>query len=157
MPSLHIWWKIHRFVWECFNGLIPKGLQIDHKDNCKTNNKIKTLQLLTPKQNQNKSNKKSITSKNIGTKEKQIFDSLTKAPIELKISISIISKICNKTGYFKNAKSKNDGELYRLKFKTSQENANDLVKILNERKWLNEWFWKRVFITTDDQRSCSSS
>ena len=150
MPSLHIWWKIHRFVWECFNGLIPKGLQIDHKDNRKTNNKIKTLQLLTPKENQNKSNNKSIISKNIGTKEKQIFDSLTKAPIELKISISIISKICNKTGYFKNAKSKNDGELYRLKFKTSQENANDLVKILNERKWLNEWFWKRVFITTDD-------
>ena len=150
MPSLHIWWKIHRFVWECFNGLITKGLQIDHKDNRKTNNKIKTLQLLTPKENQNKSNNKSIISKNIGTKEKQIFDSLTKAPIELKISISIISKICNKTGYFKNAKSKNDGELYTFKFKTSQENTNDLVKILNERKWLNEWFWKRVFITTDD-------
>ena len=150
MPSLHIWWKIHRFVWECFNGLITKGLQIDHKDNCKTNNKIKTLQLLTPKENQNKSNKKSIISKNIGTKEKQIFDSLTKASIELKISISIISKICNKRGYFKNAKSKNDGELYTFKFKTSQENTNDLVKILNERKWLNEWFWKRVFITTDD-------
>ena len=150
MPSLHIWWKIHRFVWECFNGLIPKGLQIDHKDNRKTNNKIKTLQLLTPKENQNKSNNKSIISKNIGTKEKQIFDSLTKASIELKISISIISKICNKRGYFKNAKSKNDGELYTFKFKTSQENTNDLVKILNERKWLNEWFWKRVFITTDD-------
>ena len=150
MPSLHIWWKIHRFVWECFNGLIPKGLQIDHKDNHKTNNKIKTLQLLTPKENQNKSNNKSIISKNIGTKEKQIFDSLTKASIELKISISIISKICNKRGYFKNAKSKNDGELYTFKFKTSQENTNDLVKILNERKWLNEWFWKRVFITTDD-------
>ena len=150
MPSLHIWWKIHRFVWECFNGLIPKGLQIDHKDNRKTNNKIKTLQLLTPKENQNKSNNKSIISKNIGTKEKQIFDSLTKASIELKISISIISKICNKRGYFKNAKSKNDGELYTFKFKTSQENTNDLVKILNERKWLNEWFWKRVLITTDD-------
>ena len=150
MPSLHLWWKIHRFVWECFNGLIPKGLQIDHKDNRKTNNKIKTLQLLTPKENQNKSNNKSIISKNIGTKEKQIFDSLTKAAIELKISISIISKICNKRGYFKNAKSKNDGELYTFKFKTSQENTNDLVKILNERKWLNEWFWKRVFITTDD-------
>ena len=150
MPSLHIWWKIHRFVWECFNGLITKGLQIDHKDNCKTNNKIKTLQRLTPKENQNKSNNKSIISKNIGTKEKQIFDSLTKASIELKISISIISKICNKRGYFKNAKSKNDGELYTFKFKTSQENTNDLVKILNERKWLNEWFWKRVLITTDD-------
>ena len=157
MPSLHIWWKIHRIVWECFNGLITKGLQIDHKDNCNTNNKIKTLQLLTPKENQNKSNNKSIISKNIGTKEKQIFDSLTKASIELKISISIISKICNKRGYFKNAKSKNDGELYKFKFQTSHENTNNLVKILNERKWLNEWFWKRVFITADDQPSCSSS
>ena len=119
MSSLHIWRKIHRFVWDCFNGLIPKGLQIDHKDNCKTNNKIKTLQLLTPKENQNKSNNKSIASKNIETKEKQIFDSLTEASIELKISISIISKTCNKRGYFKNAKSKNDGELYTFKFKTS--------------------------------------
>ena len=52
-------------------------------------------------------------------REKQIFDSLTKASIELKISISIISKIYNKRGYFKNAKSKNDGELYTFKFKTS--------------------------------------
>jgi len=31
----------------------------------------------------------------------------------------------------------------RLNLKPHRNN-NDLVRILNERKWLNEWFWKRV-------------
>jgi hypothetical protein len=37
----------HRFVWECFNGPIPEGFIIDHKDLNKTNNIIDNLRLVT--------------------------------------------------------------------------------------------------------------
>ena len=41
----------HRFVFEVFKGLIPRCLEIDHINNCKKDNRIKNLQLLTRKQN----------------------------------------------------------------------------------------------------------
>lgn len=43
--------KIHRLVWLCFKGSIPEGLQINHKDNDKTNNRIVNLELLTASDN----------------------------------------------------------------------------------------------------------
>lgn len=49
---------IHRFVWEYFFGEIPQGLEVDHKDGNKTNNKLTNLQLLTPKDNTRKANRK---------------------------------------------------------------------------------------------------
>ena len=42
---------IHRFVNECFYGLIPEGYEIDHIQPDKSNNQIKNLQLLTHKEN----------------------------------------------------------------------------------------------------------
>ena len=41
---------IHRFVNECFYGLIPEGYEIDHIQPNKSNNQIKNLQLLTHKE-----------------------------------------------------------------------------------------------------------
>ena len=29
-------YKVHRFVWECFNGIIPEGKVIDHINNKKS-------------------------------------------------------------------------------------------------------------------------
>lgn len=43
--------RLHRVVWEAFNGPIPKGMQVDHKDGNKKNNRLDNLQLLTAKQN----------------------------------------------------------------------------------------------------------
>ena len=37
----------HRIVYEHFNGPIPKGLQVDHFNNIKTDNRISNLQLLS--------------------------------------------------------------------------------------------------------------
>lgn len=37
----------HRIVWECHNGLISEGLEIDHIDGNKSNNCIKNLACLT--------------------------------------------------------------------------------------------------------------
>lgn len=41
----------HRAVWISFNGPIPKGFEVDHMDEVKTNNKIENLQLVTRSQN----------------------------------------------------------------------------------------------------------
>ena len=42
---------VHRLVWEAFNGPIPKGLQINHKDENKLNNCLNNLEMVTPQYN----------------------------------------------------------------------------------------------------------
>ena len=84
----------HRFVYEVFKGPIPKCFEIDHLNNLKTDNRIKNLQLLTPKQNVQKSVSKPIISINIETGEKRRFNSIKKSSIDLLIDSSRISKIC---------------------------------------------------------------
>lgn len=47
-------YRVHRFIYECIVGNIPRYLVIDHIDNNKLNNCIQNLQLLTSKQNTRK-------------------------------------------------------------------------------------------------------
>ena len=49
--------QVHRFIWECFNGLIPEGKVIDHINNDKEDNRLCNLQLLTSQQNNKKISK----------------------------------------------------------------------------------------------------
>ena len=44
-------WKMHRLVWEWHNGPIPEGLEIDHINNNREDNRIENLQLLTKAEN----------------------------------------------------------------------------------------------------------
>ena len=44
---------IHRLVWEAFNGEIPEGMQINHIDEDKSNNRLDNLELCTPQYNIN--------------------------------------------------------------------------------------------------------
>ena len=85
----------HRFVYEVFKGLIPRCLEIDHTNNCKTDNRIKNLQLLNHKQNVGKSRNRAIVSINVENGKKKVFISIKKASIELGICASNISNICN--------------------------------------------------------------
>ena len=45
--------SIHRLVWSAFNGPIPEGLEINHKDEDKANNALLNLELVTRKENMN--------------------------------------------------------------------------------------------------------
>lgn len=42
---------VHRVIWEMFNGPIPDGFEIDHKDGVRDNNRIENLRLATRGQN----------------------------------------------------------------------------------------------------------
>ena len=104
----------HRFVYEVFNGKIPSHLEIDHLNENKTDNRIKNLQLLTHKQNVEKSKNKPIISINLKTGEEKRFKSLTKASKELNIFESNISAICKNKN--KTATSKKDGCKYTFSY-----------------------------------------
>ena len=88
--------------------------EVDHINNIKSDNRIKNLQLLTKKQNNEKSHNKPIVSTNIETGEERRFDSITKASNELHIHIVSISSICR--NLYSSSKSKKDGCKYRFKF-----------------------------------------
>ena len=45
--------SIQRLVWQCINGTIPQGMQVNHIDEDKDNNSISNLNLLTAKENSN--------------------------------------------------------------------------------------------------------
>lgn len=63
---------IHRFIWEAFNGGIPEGMEIDHINAVRDDNRLENLRLVTHKENCNnplsidtykESNKGKITEK----------------------------------------------------------------------------------------------
>ena len=106
----------HRFVYEVFRGPIPKCFEVDHINGIKSDNRIKNLQLLTPKQNIEKSKNKAIISTCIEDGKERRFISIKKAANELDINSAHISDICRKKKYCKSATSKKDGKKYTFKF-----------------------------------------
>lgn len=42
---------VHRIVYEAFNGHIPEGLEVNHINECKTDNRIENLNLMTREEN----------------------------------------------------------------------------------------------------------
>lgn len=52
-----IYRRVHRLIWETFNGPIPDGLTIDHIDSNKQNNCLSNLRLLTREENASIANK----------------------------------------------------------------------------------------------------
>ena len=77
----------HRFIWECFNTIIPEGKVIDHINNDKEDNRLCNLQLITQQENckksaknrdytfaaENHKNKKCVKAINIETNEVFLF------------------------------------------------------------------------------------
>ena len=44
-------YRVHRLVWEVFNGPIPDGLHINHINENVQDNRLSNLNLMTPKEN----------------------------------------------------------------------------------------------------------
>ena len=106
----------HRFVYEVFRGPIPHGFEVDHIFPVKSDNRIKNLQLLTHKQNVEKSNNRPIISTCISTGKERRFISIKKAAIDLDINAGTISNICCKRKSYKSATSKKDKQKYTFRY-----------------------------------------
>ena len=88
-------YQLHRVVYESFTGeQIPEGLQINHIDECKTNNHINNLNLMTCKENIN-----------YGTANLRRGKSVSKSNTNnIKLSTALINntKLSKQVGAFKN-------------------------------------------------------
>ena len=54
----------HRVVWEAFNGKIPEGMQINHKNGKKDDNRLSNLEVVTPSQNSRHAYEKKLRTVN---------------------------------------------------------------------------------------------
>lgn len=45
--------SVSRIVWESFNGPVPEGMQVNHINEDKSDNRLENLNLMTPKENNN--------------------------------------------------------------------------------------------------------
>ena len=51
--SIGKFYMVHRLVWSAFNDPIPEGLQVNHINEIKADNRLSNLNLMTPKENTN--------------------------------------------------------------------------------------------------------
>ena len=94
----------HRFLYECFHGVITDKRVVDHINNIKTDNRLDNLQLITQSENTKKDHKggKSlppikIRAINTETGESFDYESITKTAKDLIIDTSSICHILNGT------------------------------------------------------------
>ena len=119
----------HRFVFECFYGLIEKNKQINHINFIRTDNRIKNLEVVSPSENNKKSsvnkdytylkyirkNPRKVTAINLFTKAETNFNSLYSVYKMLGINSAQVSMICEGKNHCKTANSKVDGCKYTFR------------------------------------------
>lgn len=118
---------VHRFVWEYFNGPIQKDKVVDHINDIKNDNRLCNIQMITPKENCQKSAKnrdcsnmfktiKCIKATNLNTNNVSYFNSTCRCSKLLGVNAGIIYHICNAVPYYKSGKSKMDGCSYKFEY-----------------------------------------
>ena len=92
--------RVHRLVYEAFNGPIPEGMQINHISEDKTDNRLENLNLMTPKENNNwgthkarvgKGHEKAVLQKDLSGNIVSSFKSIKTAAETLGVSPSLVS------------------------------------------------------------------
>ena len=140
-------YSVHRFIWECSNGVIPNGLVIDHINDVKDDNRLINLHLLTKSENSKKAAKnrdytdnvknfhdtKCVKSIDIETGEETYFNSMYITSKNLGINIGMISKIIRNETYHKTGISKKDGKRYKFEFVKKEGMPDDYIKSANIR------------------------
>ena len=138
---------VHRFVYECFNGLIPKDEVIDHINNEKTDNRLCNLQLMTQQENCKKSavardytfvaknhvNKKCVKATNCTTNEITYFNSMYCCAQYLDINVGIVKMVCENINRCKSGVSKKDGCSYKFEYVKKEDMPDDYKKSANIR------------------------
>ena len=136
--------KAHRFIYECFNGVIKKRKEIDHINNIKDDNRLCNLQLLTPSENCKKSAKdrdyhnnhkrrRCVKATCLKTGETSFYYSLYATGQHLNIQNFSIQRICEKFKYNKSAVSKKDGHSYTFEYIKEEDLPDNYIKSANLR------------------------
>ena len=138
---------VHRFVWECFNGLIPEGKVIDHINNIKDDNSLCNLQMMTQQENCKKSaqerdytfvaknhqNKKCVKATNTNTNEVSYYNSLYAVQQHLSINAGIVKMVCEKINRCKTGVSKKDNHHYKFEYVEKEDMPENYKKSANKR------------------------
>jgi len=111
--------RSHRFIYECFHGVITDKRVVDHIKNTKTDNRLDNLQLITLSENLKKDHiggknlpPIKIRAINTETRESFEYESITKTAKDLIINLGNISSILNGTS--KTALSKKYNQRFRF-------------------------------------------
>ena len=138
---------VHRFAYECFNGLIPDGKVIDHINNIKDDNRLCNLQLMSQQENCKKSakrrdytfvaknhqNKKCVKATNIDTNEVSYYNSMYAIFQHLGINAGIVKMVCEGLNCCKTGISKLDKCHYKFEYVNEQDMPDDFKKSANKR------------------------
>ena len=139
--------QVHRFIYECFNGVIPEGKVIDHINNNKEDNSLCNLQLVTHQQNCKKSakdrdytfvannckNRRCVKAINKNTNKVTYFNSMYAIQQHLGINVGIIKMVCEGLNNCKSGKSKKDGHYYTFEYIKKEELPDNYKKSANKR------------------------
>ena len=140
-------YEVHRFVWECFNGIIPEGNVIDHINKNKEDNRLCNLQILIQQQNCKKSakdrdytfaaknceNRKCVKATNINTNEESYYYSMYSINQHLGINAGIVKMVCEGINNCKSGISKKDGNSYTFQYIKQDELPDNYKKSANKR------------------------
>ena len=138
---------VHRFVYECFNSIIPDGKVIDHVNNIKDDNRLCNLQLMTQQENclksakrrdysfaaKNHQNKKCVKATNDDTNEVSYYNSMYAVSQHLSINAGIVKMVCEKYNGRKTGISKKDNCHYKFEYVKKEEMPDDHKKSANIR------------------------
>ena len=138
---------VHRFVYECFNGIIPDGKVIDHVNNIKDDNRLCNIQLITQQENCKKSakrrdytfaaknhqNKKCVKAIDCETKEVSYYNSMYAIQQHLGINAGIVKMVCEKINSCKTGISKKDNHHYEFEYVNKQDMPDYYKKSANKR------------------------
>ena len=139
--------KVHRFIWECFNGVIPEGKEIDHINNNKEDNQLCNLQLVTHQQNCKKSakdrdytfivnnhkNRKCVKAINKDTNEASFFYSMHAVEQHLGINHGTVKRVSESCYGRKLLISKKDGHAYTFEYIKEEDLPDNYKKSANIR------------------------
>ena len=138
----------HRFIWECFNGLITDNKVIDHINNIKDDNRLCNLQLVTQSENTLKSvkdndysynkytrkNPRCVKAINSSTKKILYFNSIYCCAQHFDISNGTIKRVCDGVNYRKSGISKKDGYSYKFEYVEKEDMPDNYFKSSNIRQ-----------------------
>lgn len=69
--------RVHRLVWEAFNGPIPEGMQINHLSEDKTDNRLENLSLVSAKENNNWGTRNERAGKGVAKAKSKMVEQYT--------------------------------------------------------------------------------